>query len=113
MTSLVLPRLPSGRNPAPVNIDSVPPHRNELEYGLPLTEIGYPSTFPPPLLAMRPRAPANAASATPCRLWSLSTKKHVILQSGGAFPSLLNPPILAGSSEGGPNWHQPTTSVPS
>src|SRR6266571_8310353 len=103
MIHLLAPRAPSGWNPDSVNIEWVPPHKNELEYGFPLVSIGYPSTVPPPWAAMKRSAPVNAAFATPSFLWSRSTKKHVILQSGGARSSLLYPLIRPGSSTGGPN----------
>src|SRR2546428_14046899 len=93
-----------GRKPSSAYIDSVPPQMNELEYGFPRgSDLGYPSTVPPPLAAMKPSAPSNAFLRTPSRLWSRSTKKQVVLQSGGATSILLYPLIRAGSSGGGPN----------
>src|SRR6266849_5652570 len=84
ITRLLVPKEPSGRNPNPRYIESVPPQINELEYFFPRgMAIGYPSTVPPPLAAMKPSAPCSAARATPSRLWSRSTKKQVVLQSGG------------------------------
>src|SRR6266849_5662010 len=85
ITRLLVPKEPSGRNPSSANIDSVPPQINELEYFFPWgIAIGYPSTVPPPLALMKRSAPSSAALATPSRLWSRSTKKHVVLQSGGS-----------------------------
>src|SRR5437870_9124457 len=84
ITRLLVPKEPSGRNPTSRYIDSVPPQINELEYFFPCgMAIGYPSTVPPPFSAIKRSAPVNAAFATPSRLWSRSTKKHVVLQSGG------------------------------
>src|SRR5437660_12631450 len=83
ITRLLVPNGPSGRNPRSRYIDSVPPQMNEFEYFFPLGRaIGYPSTVPPPLAAMNRSAPSSAAFATPSRLWSRSTKKHVVLQWG-------------------------------
>ena len=65
---LLVPRAPSGPNPSSANIASVPPHKNELEYGFPRVSIGYPSTAPPPLAAMMRSAPSRAAFASPSRL---------------------------------------------
>src|SRR6266581_7080315 len=48
MIHLLVPSAPSGRNPSLVNIECVPPHKNELEYGFPRVSIGHASTVPPP-----------------------------------------------------------------
>ena len=54
-----------------------PPHKNELEYGFPRGRaIGYPSTVPPPLAAMRPSAPTKAALATPASATPLRITAH-------------------------------------
>src|SRR5437899_5614788 len=113
LTRLLVPRAPRGRKPRAAYIDSVPPQMNELEYGFPRgSALGYPSTVPPPLAAMKPSEPSNAALATPSRLWSRSTKKQVVLQSGGATSILPYPLIRPGSSGGGPNWYHTNTSAP-
>src|SRR5437879_10967191 len=111
ITRLLVPKEPSGRNPSSRYIDSVPPQINELEYFFPRgIAIGYPSTVPPPLALMRRSAPSSAALATPSRLWSRTTKKHVVLQSGGSTSIVPYPLIRPGSSTRGPNRHHPTTS---
>src|SRR2546426_10229319 len=104
LTRLLVPRAPRGRKPSAVDIDSVPPQMNELEYGFPRgSALGYPSTVPPPLAAMKPSAPSTAFLPTPSPLRSLSTKKQVVVQSGGATSILSYPLIRAGSSGGCPN----------
>src|SRR2546425_8644461 len=48
------------------NIDAAPLHKKLFEYGFPRgMAIGYPSTVPPPLVAMMRSAPRNPAFAIP------------------------------------------------
>jgi len=78
---LLVPRAPRGRNPSSANIGSVPPHKNELEYGFPRVSIGYPSTVPPPLVAMMRSAPSRG-----CLRYSLPPVVPIDEEAG-------NPPV--------------------